>query len=91
MCKYVEDVRHNHNILPNLVGPRGGTILPYIFFESKNVRQKEGGGFSYISAALEDDGFVARTFTISKSANCLGRFVGVSSEEVIKSIEAEFF
>lgn len=44
-----------------------------------------------ICAALKDNRFMARAFTIGKRAYCLGRFIRVSSKEVIDSFMPKLF
>jgi hypothetical protein len=60
------------------------------FGQTEEWKAKKFAG-TYICAALEDDGLMARTLTISKSADCLGRFVRVCSEEIIEALKPYFF
>jgi hypothetical protein len=43
-----------------------------------------------ICAALENDGLVTGTFRICKCTYCLGRLVGVGSEEIVKPFVTKF-
>jgi hypothetical protein len=46
---------------------------------------------AYNSATLKDNGFMARSFAISKCAYCLGRLIRVCGDEIIKPFAPKLF
>ncbi len=55
--------------------------------EVKWARNKK----TYVCTTLEDDGFMARSFAISKCAYSLGRLIRIRGEKLVKAFVPEVF
>lgn len=72
---------------PKSVGPLDGTILPWVSVRNSwdQILRKA----AHIRAALEEDWFMAGTFTVCKCAHSLAGLILVRGEHIVEAYKTD--